>query len=217
MKKYILSIILVFAGIVSEAQGIRFSFMANPQLTWFSGTDENYQANGSFPGINIGLELDAFFTENYAFSTGISLNNIRGGAIYDDILVYRLGETDKILEPGSRMTYGLQYITVPLGLKFKTIEIGYSTYWLNTGLSPMFLIRSRVSDETDTFSKTDFIDETRFYNMNYFIEGGIEYSLGGNTAFIAGIGYHSGFFDVTKNSSYRLTTQGFSLILGILF
>ncbi len=217
MKKIILSLLILFTGIYSYAQDIRFSFMANPQLTWFSGTDENYEANGSFPALNIGLEMDAFFSDNYAFSTGITINNLRGGVIYDQRQSFDIGDSEKTLEPGSRLTLNLQYISIPLGLKFKTIEIGYSTFWLNAGLTPMVLINSKASDKTDTFDKTRFKDETSLINMNYFIEGGLEYSLGGNTAIIAGLGYYSGFFDVTKNSDYSLTTQGFAIVFGILF
>lgn len=217
MKKIIFILMILPVVTVTDAQDIRFSFMANPQLTWFSGADENYQANGSFPALNIGLELDAFFSRNYAFSTGITINNLRGGVIYNDSLAYNIGDGRKILPSDSRMTFNLQYISVPMGLKFKTIEIGYSTYWINAGLTPMFLIKSKVSDETDSFEKAEFKDETKFYNMNYFIEGGIEYSLGGNTAIVAGLGYYSGFFDITKNSSYRLTSQGFAIVFGIQF
>ncbi|MFW5645080.1 MAG: porin family protein [Bacteroidota bacterium] len=217
MKKLFLVFILMPLAILSDAQNVRFSFMANPQLTWFSGKDDNYQANGSFPALNTGLEIDAFFTENYAFSTGITLNNIKGGVIYNDSLMYNISNSGSILPSGSRMTFNLQYISVPIGLKFKTIEIGYTTYWLNAGLTPMFLVKSKVSDESDTFEKTEFKDETSFYHMNYFIEGGIEYSLGGNTAIVAGLGYYSGFLDITKNSSYRLISEGFAIVLGIQF
>ena len=217
MNNNLIILLILPSTFLVNAQDVRFSFMANPQLTWFSGEDENYQANGSFPAMNIGLEMDAFFTENYAFSTGITLNSIRGGVIYSDSLSYNVSDKQRTLPSDSRMTFNLQYISVPLGLKFKTIEIGYTTYWINAGLTPMFLIKSKVSDESDTFEKTEFKDETSFYNMNYFIEGGLEYSLGGNTAIVAGLGYYSGFFDVTKSSAYRLTSQGFAIVFGIQF
>jgi hypothetical protein len=217
MRKIILVLAFTFPMMILNAQGVRFSFMANPQLTWFSGTDEDYQANGTFPAINIGVELDAFFTENYAFSTGISINNIRGGAVYNDTLLYDMEDEVKVLPADSRMTYNIQYINIPLGLKFKTIEIGYTTYWINTGLTPMFRIKANTTDESGNFDDTEFKDEIRLFNMNYFIEGGVEYSLGGNTAIVGGIGYYSGFFDITENSSFRLTSSAFAITLGIQF
>jgi hypothetical protein len=142
---------------------------------------------------------------------------LKGGAIYADSLSFGPRGASKILIPGSKLTLNMQYISVPLGLKFKTIEIGYSTYWLNTGVNPMIRIKSRATDEQEVFSKSDFKDETRLINMGYFIEGGLEYSLGGNTALMAGLGYNSGFIDVTSSSESTFHTRSFSVILGILF
>jgi len=217
MKKYLFILTFLISSLSAQSQGVRFSFIANPQFAWFSGNDDNYESNGIFLGFNTGLEMDFFFSENYAFSTGITINNLKGGAIYSDSLVFDIGDKDKILIPDSRLTYNLQYLSVPLGLKFKTIEIGYSTYWLNTGITPMVRLKARATDETEYFEKENIITETRLFNINYFIEGGLEYSLGGNTALIAGLGYYTGFTDVTEKSNYRLTTQSFAVIFGILF
>jgi len=115
------------------------------------------------------------------------------------------------------MTNNLQYIAIPLGLKFKTIEIGYSTYWLNTGISPMIRLKSSVSDEEEVFSKIDFKDKTSLFNVGYFIQGGLEYSIGGSTALIAGLGFNTGFIDVTESKDDKFTTKSFSIILGVLF
>jgi len=217
MKK--LFIILIFSLVITglQAQKLRFSFLANPQLTWLSGNSNSYTTEGVYLGINTGLEADFFFTENYAFSTGIQLNNIRGVVSYTDTLSFNIDNDDLILPANSEMQHRLQYLGIPLGLKFKTIEIGYSTYWINTGITPMILLKSTVSDETETFDKTGFRDETRFFNMNIFVEGGLEYSLGGNTAIVAGLGYYSGFMDISKRSSETLQTQSFAFILGLLF
>ena len=199
------------------AQSIRFSYLANPQLTWFSGKGNGYEANGSFLGFNTGIELDFFFTENYAFSTGLTIQSNRGGIVYEDSMTFNLNNEDYLLPSGSKLTNNLQHVSIPLGLKFKTIEIGYSTYWINTGITPMILINSKATDESKALNKTNFKDQTHPINLNYFVEGGLEYSLGGNTAVIAGIGYYSGFMDISKSDPDKLTTHGFSLILGLLF
>jgi hypothetical protein len=217
MKRIIYFITLLLIPVTSFSQKMNFSFIASPQITWFSGNDDNYEANGNYFGFNTGLEVDFFFSENYAFSTGLTINSLKGGAIYADSLSFGPRGSAKILIPGSKLRFNMQYITVPLGLKFKTIEIGYSTYWLNTGVNPMIRIKSSATDEQEVFSKTDFKDETRLFNMGYFIEGGLEYSLGGNTALIAGLGYNSGFIDVTSSSENTFYTRSFSVILGILF
>jgi hypothetical protein len=217
MKNYLFLFILLVTGQLAFSQGTRFSFTANPQLTWFAGNGDDYESNGVFLGLNTGLEADFFFSENYAFSLGLNLNNVKGGVVFSDSTTFTAGDTEKVLPAGSRMTHTLQYISFPAGLKFKTVEIGYSTYWLNTGVTPMLRIKSRVTDESEVFEKTDFKDETSLFNMNYFIELGLEYSLGGNTALIGGLGYYSGFMDVTNSSSEKLTTKSFAIILGVVF
>lgn len=217
MKKLVFIIVFTLLFTSIHAQKLRFSFLANPQLTWLSGNSNSYTTEGIYMGINTGLEADIFFTENYAFSTAIQLNNVRGVVSYTDSITYTIDNDDLVLPANSEMQHRLQYLGIPLGLKFKTIEIGYSTYWINTGVTPMILLKSTVSDETETFDKTGFRDETRFFNMNIFVEGGLEYSLGGNTAIVAGLGYYSGFMDITKRNSESLQTQSFAFILGLLF
>lgn len=208
--------LLIFTSTL-KAQDIRFSFLANPELTWFSGSGNGYEANGNFIGLNTGIELDFFFAENYAFSTGLTINTMKGGVIFSDSMHYDVNDASLTLLPGSRLVYTLQHVSVPLGLKFKSIEIGYSTYWINTGITPMVLIKSRVTDDQEIFNQSGFKDHTNLFNLNYFVEGGLEYSLGGNTALIAGIGYYSGITDITKNDTNKLTMRGFALTLGMLF
>lgn len=217
MKRHLIILIFILTPALAGAQNLLFSFKANPQITWFSGSEDSYEANGSFGGFNLGIEGDFFFTEKYAFTAGFMVNRLKGGVIYDDVIRFESTDTTKWLDPGSRITHTLQYINVPLGVKFKTIEIGYSTFWFNTGISPAFMIKSRAADESDTYNNTDLIDDFKFFNLSYFIKAGVEYSLGGSTALIGGIGYNSGLTDITKSSRETLNTRSFSIILGVSF
>ena len=81
----------------------------------------------------------------------------------------------------------------------------------------MVNIKARGTDEDQQMEKANLIDDTNIFNINYFIEAGIEYSLGGNTAIIAGAGYNSGFLDISKNTNDRIFTNSFSLVVGVLF
>ena len=53
--------------------------------------------------------------------------------------------------------------------------------------------------------------------LSYFIGGGLEYSLGGNTALVGGIYFTSGIWDVSSNSDYKAEISSISLRLGIKF
>jgi hypothetical protein len=217
MKKII--IFLFFASVMFPvlSQDLRFSFMANPQINWLSANESNIKSDGATIGINTGIEMDWFFADRYALSTGITINNLGGELIYSDSLNFNLDNKSIIIPSGNTINYKLQYLSIPLGLKFKTIEIGYATYWINAGITPMFNIRSRATDSDEFLNKTSILEETDFLNMNYFIEGGLEYSLGGSTAIVAGLGFNSGFMDVTSRAADKVSTNSFSLVVGILF
>lgn len=217
MKKLLLFIFCVAIMVPALAQNFRFSFMANPQINWLSASESDIKSDGVSMGINTGIEMDWFFADRYAFSTGITINNLGGNLIYSDSIDFNL-VSKRIRVPSSNtINYKLQYITIPIGLKFKTIEIGYATYWINAGISPMVNTRSKASDSDELLDKTSILEETGLFNMNYFIEGGLEYSLGGSTAIVAGIGYNSGFLDVTSRAADKINTHSFSLVVGILF
>jgi hypothetical protein len=191
--------------------------MANPQLTWMHSIEEEVQYKGLNAGLNAGIEMDVFFAENYAFSTGLFINTTGGKLGYQDTIALRINQEPVDIFPDNQVNYRLQYLAIPLGLKLKTIEIGYTTYWVNAGLTPMINIRSKLTDEGDLFEKANGKEEISLLNMNYFIKAGVEYSLGGSTAFTGGIGYYHGFMDATTRSADKIYTHSVALILGILF
>jgi len=111
----------------------------------------------------------------------------------------------------------LQYLDIPLGLKLKTEELGYATFFLEAGFNPMFNINASASASDDSFSKEDIREVTRLFNLGYHAGIGVEYRLGGNTAAIGGIRWSSGLTDVTDNDKANVTMRAISIHIGILF
>ncbi|MCF8378003.1 MAG: PorT family protein [Bacteroidales bacterium] len=212
-RKSVIFIILLSLPFFLKAQNARISILANPQISWLSADIEEVSYSGSILGINTGIELDLFFADNYAFSTGLKINSIGGSLSYSDsVSVSSEGEEIR----AETVKYRTQYLSVPIGLKLKTVEIGYFTIWVNPGLSPMVRLKAQgyIDDESE---KQNLSDEIGLLNINYFIEAGVEYSLGGSTALIAGLGYYSGFMDITDHSADKVTSGSVGLVLGILF
>jgi hypothetical protein len=216
MKKTILYLLL-FVPLVTQAQGIRFSLMADPQISWMVPDSKKITSDGAIFGINAGMGMDYYFTENYAFSTGISINNIGGKLQYADTLEIPSVAGNFSIPPLSTITFKLQYINIPIGLKFKTNEIGYMTYFANLGVTPMINVRDRASDVSETLDSENIADAVQLFNMNYFINLGIQYSLGGSTSLVGGLGYSSGFVDVTTGEKDKITVSTFTIKVGILF
>ncbi len=91
------------------------------------------------------------------------------------------------------------------------------TYWLNFGLNPEARVGSTMSSESGLINKQNANREIRLFNLNYFLKGGFEYSLGGETALIGGLGFSSGIFDITKRSNEKAFPRTISLVVGVLF
>ena len=214
MKKIAIILVFLFSiPVMLNAQNLRFSFLANPQIAWLNSDKAEISSNGSSAGLNTGIGMDIFFAENYAFSTGIKLNSMGGNLLYEDSVSVSSEGTEYLAKA---VNYRNQYLSIPLGLKFKTVEIGYTTIWLNPGISPMFKLKAQASFDNED-EKQNVSEEIGLININYFIEAGVEYSLGGNTAIIAGLGYYAGIIDITNHADDKITNGSFALVLGLLF
>jgi len=200
-----------------SAQAVRISYLFNPQLAWLHSNSNTAQSGGVVTGFQTGLETDFFFAEHYAFSAGLQIHTYGGKVDYSDTLNLKIPGGSYTLTPDNQVKYKFQYLSIPLGLKLKTIEVGYTTFWIHTGVTPMINIGSAISDDREQLIKEDGKEETGLLNMNYYIKAGVEYSLGGNTALIGGLAYNHGFMDATTPSTDNLFLRSFSLNLGILF
>lgn len=215
MKKYLFIVILFCFSQALHAQNeFTFTVFGEPQISWMSPDSKDVESEGSPLSFNAGFNFDNFFAEKYAFSTGLSINSIRGKLLYKDAKRLQASDTTYQLTNGV-VEYSLQYINIPLGLKFKTIEIGYSKYFAHLGLDAAINIKS-TADLPDV-EDVNVSKEINWYNLGYYIGGGVEYSLGGSTALVGGITYKSGFMDITKSNDNKVTSGTVSFRLGILF
>ncbi len=217
MQKYILSLIILTFPCRMFSQKLSFSVVFDPQLTWMNTHTRSVEAGGAGFGFNAGLVMDNYFAENYAFSTGISIWKTGGILTVVDTAGFQDPSWLDTLGPTTAVTYNLQYITIPFSLKLKSNQIGYNTFFAHLGIKNHINVRA-VADAGDiNVYDEDIRDEIRFFMMSYFIGGGLEYSLGGNTALIAGLYYTSGFWDVTMTKDYRVNISSIALRLGVKF
>jgi len=217
MKKiaFILPIIITFTV---NAQKLKLGILANPQITWMSPTgSDDVKNEGIKPGIDIGLSMEKYFTDNYAILTGISLNNMGGKISYNDSITMTLDDGDIIIDSLSKISFSLQYIKVPVGLKFKTKEIGYFTYFAQIGLEAGINVKANLTADANGIDSESVSDEVKNFNTGYFIGAGTEYSLGGNSSIVLGIQYQNGFIDVLNTTKDKIVTPKVTLLLGIMF
>jgi len=193
--------ILIILPVVSYAQQrISFGIHADPIISWFSTDNSKVKNDGARPGFGFGMTFNRYFTQNYSFSTGISLVNAGGRLTTSDATVMNFSSSNPTVPSGIPVVYKIQYLVFPVGLKFQTNQIGYFTFFSDLGLDPKIVVRRKVDIPSLGISNEDASKELRLYNLSYHIEGGIEYSLGGTTALVFGLHFDNNFVDITKDN-----------------
>ena len=185
-----------------QAQNISFGVFADPAvISWFSSDNKATKNDGARAGFNFGFTFNKYFTNNYAFSTGINILSTGGTLINNsnDKLIMTFNNFSDTLMPGKPVIYKIQYLNVPIGLKFKSNQIGYITFFSDIGIDPKVVIGSKADIPSDNIKGETAINELRRFNLGYHIMAGIEYSLGGSTAVVLGLGFENNFLDVTKD------------------
>lgn len=200
VNRYILAVSFLFtlAGVV-KSQDMQFSLYADPLISWFSTDTKETVNNGVRPGFSFGLSYDRYFAENYAFSTGIFLVNAAGKVNYTDTIDIEFKNSILELPAEEDIIYKIQYLSIPLGLKFKTNQIGYLTFFSNIGLDPKIVIAAKADIPEQSIEDENISEELNSFNLGYHLALGTEYSLGGRTALVFGLSYENNFLDITKD------------------
>ncbi len=213
--------LLLIPGFVQAQQRISLGIHADPVIGWFGSDIRETKNDGARPGFNFGLTFNKYFTQNYAFSTGISLLNTGGRLVNTDTVVMEFTNFNSTVLPEKPVIYKIQYLAVPIGLKLQTNQIGYITFFTDLGLDPKVVVGGKADINSLNISGEKAINELRIFNMSYHVTAGIEYSLGGTTALVTGLSFENNFLDITKDNGDQLkdkiTQKLLSFRLGVNF
>ena len=96
---------------------------------------------------------------------------------------------------------------IPIGLKMRTNEFGYFRYFIEPALT--IGINSQARGElsgpdsglAQEDEKYDIRREVNALNLSWGITGGFEYSVSQSMSLIGGLGFQSGFTDVTTDNN----------------
>jgi len=239
MKKLvIIFVVLTFAvnSIYAQDENSKFHFglKASPSLSWMKPDIKGISSDGSNINFSYGLITEFNITSSYLFSTGIEIMNTGGNLSFDANNVYYLSDTNTINLDSRK--YNIRYLNIPIGLKFKTKEVGYFTYFAQCGIDIGLRLKASAEDKgklqntPSKYEDIDIIDDTQFFRTALNIGVGFEYGLVGNTVLLVGINYNNGFSnilhkdadklkDITSNNpiKQKAYTNYVSLSLGVLF
>jgi hypothetical protein len=207
---------------VAVHPGISFGIHFDPLISWFSTNSYDTRNDGSVPGFNFGLSYNRYFSPYYSFSSGISIINAGGRLISRGTTNFELKNYNMIIvPPGEAITYKITYLSFPLGLKLRTSRIGYGRFFTDLGFDPKFVIGARADIPSQNIYGGNALPELNTFNISFHIMAGMEYPLGRNNSFIAGIGFENSLLDITRDnggqSSDVIAQKSLSFRLGFTF
>lgn len=219
MKQTIIALAFIFTFMGTKAEKpFRLTFLASPQFSWMKSDLSEIDNYNNSIGFNYGVETDIFWgSENYAFTTGLTINNIGGDFMYDTDGDFTFA--GKSLPSGSSINFKLRYLEIPLALKLRSKEFDRFNFFAQFGIANWFKLKSESTSSEGTIKAGNVKDEFKFYNIALNIGAGVEYNLGENNAITFGLIFNNGFLDVTNNEELNDVTSMkiFRLRTGFIF
>lgn len=217
-----LIVVFLFAGLsfsLAAQNDIQFGFQLSPTVSWLTTNDNKINANGPNLGLQLGMIGEFYFRENYSIATGIGFHFNAGGKLFyeegiDTVSIWTDANIpgDDIYEGGTDFKYSIQYVEIPIGLKLRTREFGYLKYYVEPRMALGFRTQARgnILNDGSVDSEEDFDiqSSTNLLNISWGLGAGVEYTVSSNTALVGGIGFQTGFTDVTKDKNTLIVADG---------
>jgi len=154
-------------------------------------------------GISAGLRMDIRLRKHTALSFGVDWNHTAGNLYYQNpVIIDRVYGLDT-LGAGASLIYRMQYLEIPVALKFFLPEIGYTTLFCEAGLDPMFNTGATLTQKPRGFNKESFVQGVAHFNLAYHAGIGFIYSFGEHLALQVLALYENTFLDVTRENEVR--------------
>jgi hypothetical protein len=212
-------------GMTPQEPVISFGVHADPLISWFSSDIDSVRNDGARAGINFGISVYRYIGPNYSFSTGISIISSGGRLVSRKATNFDLstgnGDLFVTVPANQPIVYKIQYLSIPLGLRFQTNQIGYITIFTDLGVDPKVVIGAKVDIPSNDIENHKAPEEVKDFNFSYHIAAGIEYSMGGNTEIVLGLGFENNFADITSDDGGqfqdKISQRMISLKIGVNF
>ena len=211
MKKFLLLSFLIATFFSSTAQfkiGIRFGgAVSTPRVETVSDTLD-VSKDGTSVRPLFGLTIDLPVKDNVVFSTGLGYAPKKASIEYESLSGDLIG----------RENYRIQYLQIPLLIRFVTNEItpGLKVYF-TTGFSGEI----KVFDEAN-IKDPIIVQKFKPFDATFNLGTGIELSLGPDTSIYGGITYNRGLINSVNNSipldaKLRINNDLIGLEIGVRF
>lgn len=210
-----LGVFLVFSTMLkAQYKPVVIGLIFNPGLSWIKPDNNHYSSEGTSFSYSYGVDIDFYFSANYAFSTGLEIQHYTGVVSYPD-LYSSTGNVADLENVSSTSTYSNVAFHIPTYLKLKSNPIGYNSFFGEFGLSFLFPFRANEaitstleSGETVDRGSESNMDETNFTSVNLWLAVGMEFPLSGDTRFQIALRFINGISSISKANAYRTDENG---------
>lgn len=216
-KLYMVAAMIAFSTIMVKAQDLRFGIYVSPVISWFNTGISEVRNEGARTGFNFSVTVENYFSSNKAITGGLSIINSSGRLVSDDPTLFKFPNFTSVVAAGNPVIYRIQYLSIPVGIKLKTYEIGFLTYFTDLGLDPKIVIRGRADIPSIDIEGEKAMTEIKRFNLGYHIIGGVDYSLNGTISVILGLGFENNFLDITKDTGTQPDDRTSHKLLKFIF
>lgn len=189
--------------------GITFS----PSVSWLRYGDVDVQGAKAKLGYAYGLLADFAFSENYYFSTGFLINTLNAESRTYAVMPENQQTFIEVND------YRLQYAEIPFGIKLKSTQRYYRSYYGLFGFTAGIKINAKQEVAAENGA---VLQESRnlrgradLFRLGLQIGGGVEWQLDHNLRLMTGLSLNNGFTRVIRSGSPRNSFVSFNF--GILF
>jgi hypothetical protein len=210
----VLLLVLFSTALSAQYKPIVIGLSINPGISWIKPENNHYSSDGVSFSYSYGLDMDFYFTKNYAFSSGLQIQHYQGKVSYPD-LFSPSGNGNDFVNVQSSSTYKYMAFQIPTFLKLKTNPIGYNSYFAEFGLSFLFPIKAEQSTSSTTSSgenidrgTENIMSETNFASVNLLLGIGVEFPISGDTRFQLSFRYLNGISSLSNVNTYKTDEYG---------
>jgi len=216
MRSIFLYLVVFLSVQTLAAQDYRYGVYVSPVISWFKTDIDEVKNQGARAGFVFSISAERYLTDNWHFNSGLAFINSSARLVSSSPSYFRFSTTS-VVAAGDPVIYRIQYISIPVGIKIKTSEVGYLTYFAEFGLDPKVVVRGRADIPSIDIKGGNAMNEIRRFNFGYHLSGGADYSIDGNTSLILGLGFESNIFDVTKDIENQPTDRTSQKLLKFIF
>lgn len=223
--------------VLVNSQEIRYNVIIGPSISGISANNNKITGLDSKLAFKAHVQAEYWFNDRYAITAGIgftlgaggSMEYLKGGNIWKDVIFSDTFSIYHNLPPNSKLTYRLNFLEFPFGLKLRTKEFGKFRFYVQ---APEFSInlltkaRGDVDAGTMTTEDEDIRPMIHFFSLFYGIGIGTEIKISSDVTITGGLRYFQSFTDLTVDSGrYTDGTKeeskgilsSFDIRMGIIF